>query len=95
MKAVETNSPKISAQASPEKIGSSVIGMAASIAVPAVSRIGRVRTAPERIVALRRSWPSRSATCRNSISRIALRTAMPARAIMPIIAVAVKKVGSA
>ena len=35
--------------------------------------------------------PSASATCRNSISRIALRTAIPASAIMPIIAVAVKK----
>ena len=36
MKTVETNRPKISAQARPLKIGSSVIGQAASMAVPAV-----------------------------------------------------------
>ena len=46
MNAVETTSPKISDQASPLNTGSRVIGQAPSIAAPAVSRIGRNRTAP-------------------------------------------------
>ena len=46
VKTVDTSRPKISAKAKPLKTGSSVIGQAASMAVLAVRKIGRDRTAP-------------------------------------------------
>ena len=45
VKMVEATRPKISDQPRPEKIGSSKIGIAYSMAAQAVSRIGRRRTA--------------------------------------------------
>ena len=51
--------PKMIAQARPEKTGSSVITQLPSSVVPAVSRIGRVRTATLRMIASPRSKPSR------------------------------------
>ena len=58
MKKVDVTIPKMMAQASPEKTGSSVITQLASKVVPAVNRIGRVRTATLRMMDSRRSWPS-------------------------------------
>ena len=46
VKNVDTVIPKISAQARPEKIGSNVMGQAASMAEKEVSRTALVRKAP-------------------------------------------------
>jgi hypothetical protein len=86
--------PNMMAQARPEKMGSSVITQLPSSVVPAVARIGRVRTATLWITASRNGVPSRTAIWMNSISTAELRTTIPASAIMPIMAVAVKNIGS-
>jgi len=81
-------------QARPEKIGSRVIGHAPSSAAPAVSTIGRSRCAPLSAIASANGTPACSRVRMKSMRMIALRTTMPASAIMPIIAVAVNHTGS-
>ena len=59
------------------------------IAASPVSTIGLARTAAASTTASRSGLPAASAWLMKSISRIELRTMMPASAIMPIIEVAV------
>ena len=87
---VEANSPKISDQARPEKIGSMMIGTAPSMAAQAVSRIGRRRTTRLSIIASNKECPRLSDRWMKSTRMIESRVTMPARAIMPIMPVAVK-----
>lgn len=82
--------PKMRSHASPEKMGSRVIGQAASMPAGEVRRIGRARRAPASMSDFTRGSPLAFWASTNSMSRIALRVAMPAGPIIPIIAVAVK-----
>lgn len=91
---VDAKAPKIKDHASPENTGSRVITQAPKIAAPAVNSIGVNLTAPESIIASLRSAPCPTLTWMKSIRIIELRTTIPAKAIMPIIAVAVKKIES-
>ena len=95
VKIVLAMSPKISDQPNPEKIGSSVTGMADSIAAPAVKRIGRNRTTRLSRIASKSGRPAATACSMKSTKMIESRVTIPERAIMPIIAVAVKYTGSA
>lgn len=61
VKRVDAKIPKIIAQAKPEKTGSNVITQLASNVVPAVSRIGRVRIATERMIDSFKLIPSATA----------------------------------
>jgi hypothetical protein len=89
VKRVEIKTPKINGHASPEKkMGSRVMGQAASITVMDVRNMGRVIKAPSSIRDRMRGFPSFLRSLTNSASRIALRIATPASAIMPIMAVA-------
>jgi len=81
--------PKISEVARPLKIGSSRMNRAPSIAATAVKRIGCARVEAERTTASFSGMPSATLRLTKSTSRIELRTMMPARAIMPIMLVAV------
>ncbi len=76
--------------AGPERMESRVLGQAASMAAGEVRRIGRVRSAPASMSDFTRGSPLAFRASTNSMSRIALRVAMPAGAIIPIIAVVVK-----
>ena len=95
VKIVDARSPKISDHASPEKIGSRVIGQAPRAVVAAVSMIGRIRTDPLFKTASFNDIPSRTESLMNSIKTMEFLTTIPPKAIIPIIAVAVKKIGSA
>ena len=94
MKTVEANRPKINDQANPEKIGSRAMGTALSMAVPVVSRIGLSRTTRDSMMASYRLRPRRNDSRMKSTRMIESRVTIPDRAIMPIIPVAVKKIGS-
>jgi hypothetical protein len=94
VKAVDAARPKMRAQARPEKMGSRVMGQAPRAVVTAVSRMGRMRAAPLCSTASRRGRPSLRLSWMNSMSTRELRITMPPRAIMPIMAVAVKNTGS-
>ena len=83
--------PPISDMASPWNIGSNRITKAPITTVPAVSRIGVVRTAPASITACFKGIPSATRRFTKSISNTEFRTIIPARAIIPINDVAVKK----
>ncbi len=69
------------------------MGQAPIRVVMAVSIMGRKRTAPASEMALRSGSPRATFSSINSISTMALRITMPPSAIMPIIPVAVKKMG--
>ena len=58
VKIVEVRRPKMIDQARPEKIGSSVMTQLPSRVVPAVSRMGLVRTATLRMIAYFSGRPS-------------------------------------
>ena len=90
---METNNPNISDQARPLKIGSRVIGQAPSNAAAAVRAMGRNRTAPDSRMASFTEAPRSTAVLMKSTRMIPFRTTMPASAIMPIMAVAVKNTG--
>ena len=66
-----------------------------NIAALAVSKMGRKRTAPASRMASRRDKPRSWLKWMKSMRMIELRTTIPARAIIPIMAVAVKNVGVA
>ena len=65
------------------------------MAAAAVSRIGRKRTTRLSMMASKSVRPRASERWMKSTRMIELRVTMPARAIMPIMAVAVKNTGSA
>ncbi len=85
--------PNTNDHASPEKIGSKTITQAPITAAPAVSTIGRRRTAPASRQASRTLIPRARFSWMKSTRRIEFRTTMPASAITPIMPVAVKKIG--
>ena len=88
------NRPKMMDQARPLKMGSKVMGQAPRRVVPAVRKMGRRRTAPASMMASLRGWPRSEVLRMKSMRMMALRWTMPPSAIMPIMAVAVKKTGS-
>ncbi len=83
--------PEIMARARPWKIGSESMNDAPTMVESWVRKIGTSRTAPALTTAFSSGSPDRSSRLMKSTSRIELRTMMPARAIKPIIEVAVKK----
>jgi len=90
---VDAQSPKIRAQARPEKTGSSVMGQAPIAVVQAVSNIGRILIAPLRRIASLNGMPSLREFLIKSIRTREFLITIPPRAIMPIMLVAVKKTG--
>ena len=86
---VETSTPEASEIAMPWKIGSNRITKEPATNASAVIRIGRVRVLHAQITASTTVAPSCSLCTEKSTNRIELRTMMPARAIQPIIEVAV------
>ena len=88
---VDARAPNIRAMARPSKIGSKRMTTAPTTTVPAVRRIGRSRTLPASTTASAKDRPRARASSTKSISRTELRTMIPARAMKPIIEVAVKK----
>ena len=82
-------SPNSSEIARPWKIGSVSIVAAPIIADSAVSRIGLKRIAPAASSTSRIVWPEPPPWRTKSTSRMELRTMIPARAMKPIIDVAV------
>ena len=91
VKSVETMAPKTSEIANPWKIGSNKITIAPITTAPVVNRIGVVLTAPASMIALFIGAPSFKRISIKSIKRIEFRTIIPAKAIIPIKEVAVKK----
>ena len=91
--AAEAKSPNISAQASPEKIGSIMIGTAPSIAALAVRSIGRSLTTQLSMIASDRVLPLESDACMKSTRIMEFLVTMPESAIIPIMPVAVKYIG--
>ena len=89
--AVDTTTPAMRATASPWKIGSSRMTTPPTTSAAAVSAIGRNRTAAALVTAAASGSPASSSRLTKSTSRIELRTMIPARAMKPIIEVAVKK----
>ncbi len=86
---VETKIPKIRAMARPLKMGSSRMKKAPIMAASPVSTMGLARTAPARTTASSNGMPLRTDSLMKSTSSMELRTMMPARAIIPIMEVAV------
>ena len=87
---VEAMVPPINEMANPWKMGSKRITNAPITTVPAVNKIGVVRTAPASITACFKGIPSANLRLTKSISKTEFRTIIPARAIIPIKDVAVK-----
>ena len=86
---VDTVPPNISEMAMPWKIGSNRITLEPSSRAKAVMRIGRVRALQARMTASRTGAPACTSCLAKSTSRMELRTMIPARAMKPIIEVAV------
>ena len=86
---VETNTPNSSEIAIPWKIGSDKITLEPPTRAKAVIRIGRVREEQELMTASKNGVPLAYSCTVKSTSRIELRTIIPAKAIQPIIEVAV------
>ena len=87
---VETAPPKIKDTAIPWKIGSDNITIDPPNKAKAVIKIGRVRASQERITASRGLKPSFTTASRaKSTNKIEFRTIIPAKAIKPIMEVAV------
>ena len=86
VKTVDAKRTKIS----DPKTGSMMIGTVPSIAAAAVSRIGRKRTTRLSMIASNSERPRESERWMKSTKRIESRVTIPAKAIMPIMPVAVK-----
>ena len=90
VKTVENMVPPSIEMASPWKIGSNNMTKAPITTVPAVKRIGVVLTAPASITACLSGIPSSNLKLIKSTNSTEFLTIIPAKAIKPIIEVAVK-----
>ncbi len=87
--AVDTKIPKMSEMAKPLKMGSSKMKNAPIIAAKPVNTIGCARVMAEATTASFNATPCETCKRMKSTNKIELRTMMPAKAIMPIMDVAV------
>ena len=81
--------PNMSDMAKPLNMGSSKIKSAPSIAASPVSTIGFERVMAELMIAFLNSTPERTCKLMKSTKRMEFLTMMPAKAIIPIMLVAV------